>query len=105
MLIEKYKELNKELITVKKQMVFDFSNYLFDYHKITLSIKNGSIHISDSNNNEDLFLIHFFNDEFKDYHFHAGVLFELSEYLSRNKKEQNDFDLNSFYFLNFFNWT
>lgn len=100
-LSEKYKELKKDLTFVKKQMVFEFARYLYLTHSIILEVQNNQLLIrSDNLQYQNISLIYFFNDEFKDYHEHANLLFELSELVSKNKIS-TDFEIGTDYFLNF----
>lgn len=102
-LTEKYNELKNELTIVKKQMVFTFARHLQSHYDIILYIENNILLIrSDNSKYQNMNLIDFFDDEFKEYHEHAGLLFELSEIIGKSKKNAGDcFELGSPYFLNF----
>lgn len=100
-LTEKYNELKDELTRVKKLMVFDFAQHLQTDYAITLYVENNRLLIrSDNSQYQNIQLIKFFDDEFKEYHYHASLLFELSETISMSK-HLNDFELGTPYFLNF----
>jgi hypothetical protein len=100
-LTEKYNELKSELTFVKKQMVFEFAQYLNSHYSIILYVDNNSLFIrTDNSKYQNISLIDFFNDEFKEYHVHAGLLFELSEIIGKSK-HSNYFELCTPYFLNF----
>lgn len=100
-LSEKYNELKNDLTVIKKQMVFEFAQHLFLNYSIILCVENNSLFIrTDNLKYSNISLIVFFEDEFKDYHTHAGLLFELSELISY-KKDLENFELGTSYFLNF----
>lgn len=100
-LVKKYNELLKDLTIVKKQMIFEFSQHLLCNYSIVLYVEDNTLLIrTDNLKYHDISLIDFFNDEFKNYHEHAALLFEFSESLGRTKRLQ-DFELGTAYFLNF----
>lgn len=100
-LVEKYIELKNDLKSVKKQMVFEFAQHLNTHYSIVLYVEDNKLLIrTDNLKYQNIFLIGFFEDEFKDYHEHAGLLFEFSELVNTQKKLEN-FELGTLYFLNF----
>lgn len=100
-LVEDYHELKKDLKIVKKQMIFEFSQHLKNKYSIILEIQDNQLFIkSDKLQYQNISLIYFFNDEFKDYHEHASLLFELSDLVRKNKVLTN-FEIGTKYFLNF----
>lgn len=97
-LVDKFLETKSELAKVKKLMIFEFANHVHEKLNVTLSIKNHSFVIEDNDLNI-LSINDFFSDEFSDYHYHAGLLYELSDLCSiRGLKDCN---LHSHYFLNY----
>jgi len=100
-LTEKYNELKSELTIIKKRMVFEFAQYLETCYAITLYSEDNRLLIrTDNSKYQNINLINFFDNEFKEYHEHAALLFELSETIGRSK-EKGYFELGTPYFLNF----
>lgn len=101
-LTEKYNELKSELTRVKKLMVFDFAQYLQTNYSIVLYVENNRLLIrTDNSKYQNIQLIRFFDNEFEEYHYHASLLFELSEVLSMSSTTFDYFELHTPYFLNF----
>lgn len=100
-LTEKYIELKEEFKKVKKLMVFDFAQHLQTHYSITLYVENNRLLIrTDNSKYQNIQLINFFDNEFKEYHYHASLIFELSERISMADKHEY-FELGSPYFLSF----
>lgn len=101
-LTEKYTELKSELTRIKKLMVFDFAQYLTTHYSINLYVENNSLLIrTDNSKYQNISLVSFFDNEFKEYHFHASLLFELSESVSMSSTKYDYFEIGTPYFLNF----